>query len=46
MYSKRYKGILNPKISLVGDVIVYIKHLEGTAGFVRAGADAKSYSIS
>ncbi|MGA7899013.1 MAG: winged helix-turn-helix transcriptional regulator [Nitrososphaeraceae archaeon] len=35
--------ILN-RVSLVGDVIVYVKHLEGTAGFVlyvRAGAEDK-----
>ena len=37
------QGILN-RVSLVGDVIVYVRHLEGTAGlvlYVRAGAEDK-----
>jgi DNA-binding Lrp family transcriptional regulator len=40
--------ILN-RISLVGDVILYVKHLEGTAGFVlyvRAGAEDKIATLS
>ena len=40
--------ILN-KVSLIGDVIVYVKHLEGTAGFVvcvRAGAEDKMATLT
>ena len=42
------QDILN-KISLVGDVIVYVKHLEGTAGFVlyvRTGAEDKIATLN
>jgi DNA-binding Lrp family transcriptional regulator len=40
--------ILN-MVSFVGDVIVYVKHLEGTAGFVlyvRAGAEEKMSALA
>jgi len=40
--------ILN-MVSLVGDVIVYVKHLKGTAGFVlyvRAGAEEKMSTLA
>jgi DNA-binding Lrp family transcriptional regulator len=36
-------------VSLVGDVIVYVKHLKGTAGFVlyvRAGAEEKMSTLA
>jgi DNA-binding Lrp family transcriptional regulator len=36
-------------VSLVGDIIVYVKHLEGTAGFVlyvRAGAEDKISTLT
>jgi DNA-binding Lrp family transcriptional regulator len=42
------QDILN-KISLVGNIIVYIKHLEGTVGFVlyvRAGAEDKITTLA
>ena len=36
-------------VSLVGDIVVYVKHLEGTAGFVlyvRAGAEDKISTLT
>jgi DNA-binding Lrp family transcriptional regulator len=42
------QGILN-RASLVGDVIVYVRHLEGTAGlvlYVSAGAEEKISKLS
>jgi len=42
------QGILN-RASLVGDVIVYVRHLEGTAGlvlYVRAGAEDKISTLN
>ena len=44
----REQEVLN-RISLLGDIIVYVKHLEGTAGFVlyvRAGAEDKIATLS